>query len=70
LKLLNNRENKGELDDFNRLRQLNNRAMRAAMAQLKMKWRRFGGANCLVENLSLAPRFNAVEDDWEGKKTV
>src|SRR5580693_6172584 len=23
---------------------------------------------CFVENISLAPRFNAVEDDWEGEK--
>ena len=43
-KMLNNIENKGEFDDLSQIKRMKNCAIRDAVAQLKMKWRKFGGA--------------------------
>jgi len=44
-KMLNNLENKGETDDLSQIKRTKNCAIGDAVAQLKIKWRRFGGAN-------------------------
>jgi len=42
--MLNNIENKGESGDLTQIMRAKNCAIRDAVAQLKMKWRRFGGS--------------------------
>jgi hypothetical protein len=46
MKMLNNIENKGEFGDSSQFTRMKNCAIGDAVAQLKMKWRRFGGAIC------------------------
>jgi hypothetical protein len=48
-KMLNNLENKGESGDFSQMKRIRNCAIRDAVAQLKMKWRKLVGAD-MVEN--------------------
>jgi hypothetical protein len=43
-KILNYNGNKGESADFRQIKPMENCATRDAVAQLKMKWRRFCGA--------------------------
>jgi hypothetical protein len=45
LNFLENGENKGESGDFNQTRRLKNCAICDAVAQSKVRWRKFGGAS-------------------------
>jgi hypothetical protein len=45
LNFLENGENKGEFCDFNQTRRLKNCAICDAVAQSKLRWRKFGGAS-------------------------
>jgi hypothetical protein len=53
--MLNNIENKGEFDGLSQITQMKNCAIGDAVAQLKMKWRKFVGA-IAVENFLLSLR--------------